>query len=242
MKKRIFKKIKETLTLGRFYSVPDIGPLSKNQIDKLADVRKNFFRRNRISTFHSFCLDMLKKYEKEDSDSKRDLISAVADNYVIRDKKIEIFTRLIEDCRKYPVFAKWIEYQKIYLKWSETEVGLVPNFIELLNTYKLSGLPLDKESGDFLSSHFEVRKQRVLSVFKEQYEKNKQELLGGLRELLDLETEKRRKTGIEKEIANISADIFGSDTRVIYSENAKLRELLISLRQLGFLYVVCRML
>ena len=237
MKKRIFVKLRDTLSLGAFYSVPASGSspeayrLSEQQIQKLNKIKKNFFRNNRISTFHSFCLNMLTRFEKEDSDSLRDLTSTVAEDFVIKDKKIEIVSRLVKTyADNYSIFAKWTAFLPVYYKADEGEYGVAKDIIDLLNSIKLSGMPLTEASRDLLAQKFETRKRKAVKELAEKFEIARNILIDAIVAFKDAEilagAKQKNIDKLDAEIDRLNRGECGSDQAYPYKQNPDLKELL----------------
>jgi ATP-dependent exoDNAse (exonuclease V) beta subunit len=237
MKKRIFAKLRDTLSLGAFYSVPPDGEgverynLTEAQIQKLQNIRKNFFRNNRISTFHSFCLNMLTKFEKEDPASQRDLTSTVADDYMLRDRKVNIVSRLVEEYEKeYNVFLRWTAYLPFYYKTESGEGGVVADIIELLNEIKLSGIPITQASRDQLASEFEAKKQKAIDELWEKFEVVRDNLIEALEAFKAEEAAAGAKPSnlakLDDEINRVTSGSSGSIKAYPYAKNPDLKALL----------------
>ena len=227
MKKRIFAKLQDTLSLGAFYSIPgETYKLSDQQIQKLKEVRKTFFRNNRISTFHSFCLNMLTRFEKENPDSQRDLVSTVAEDFMIRDKKLAVVAGLIKNyAAKNPVFKEWIQYQPEYVQTEFDEFGVVIDILDVLDSFKLSGMPLSEKSRDYLADQFKARKARAVAELKIKYDKAQNALLAALEEL---KTQVNRPSNLSKldgEIANIKTGECKKDSAYPYKQYPDIRAL-----------------
>ena len=237
MKKRIFAKLRDTLSLGSFYSVPvdDAEPngyrLTQAQMEKLKDAKKKFFQCNRISTFHSFCLNMLIKFEKEDPTSQRDLTSTVAENFVIMDKKVDIVSHLVEDYGKNnSVFARWIAYLPVYYKTDSGEFGVAKDIINLIDSIKLSGLPLTDAGRDFLVRQFAMRKKKAVDEIGAKFEIVQNNLIAALEAFKKSEIlAGARQSNIDKldaEIDRVAHGECGKDGNYPYKDNPDLKALL----------------
>ena len=230
MKKRIFAKLQDTISLGAFYSVPPAPGkdyrLTEKQLDKLKDVRRNFFRKNRISTFHSFCLNMLTKYEKEDPASQRDLVSTVAEDFMIRAKKIAVVTSLI---KKYSLtdmaFKTWVQYQSLYVQTEENEFGAALDILNVLDSIKLSGMPLSMGSYDFFIAQFKERKDKAVAEIKRRYNEAKKALLDALEAYKSAETRDSNIAKLNAEIASVMVGECKKDSVYPYSKCEELKEL-----------------
>ena len=227
MKKRIFAKLQDTLSLGAFYSIPgETYNLTDQQIQKLKEVRKTFFRNNRISTFHSFCLNMLTRFEKENPDSQRDLVSTVAEDFMIRDKKLAVITTLIKNyASKNPVFREWVQYQPEYVQTEFDEFGVVVDILGVLDSFKLSGMPLTEESRDYLAGRFKARKAKAVAELKIKYDKARNALLDALEALRSEEKRPSNLAKLDDEIANIKMGECRKDSAYPYKQNPDLRPL-----------------
>ena len=227
MKKRIFAKLQDTLSLGAFYSIPGASyKLTDQQIQKLQDARKNFFRNNRISTFHSFCLNMLTRFEKENPDSQRDLVSTVAEDFMIRDKKLAVVSSLIKSyASKNPVFKEWVQYQPEYVQTEFNEFGVVLDILNVLDSIKLSGMPLSEKSKDYLAGQFKARKARAVAELKIKYDKARNALLAALEALRNEEKRPSNQAKLDDEIANIKTGECRKDSAYPYKQNPYLKPL-----------------
>ena len=233
MKKRIFAKLRDTLSLGAFYSVPVSGSnpdrynLTPDQIEKLKNVKKNFFRNNRISTFHSFCLNMLIRFEKEDPTSQRDLTSTVAENFAIRDKKVKIVSVLIGSYAQNNVtFARWAAYLPVYYRNDSGEYGVVKDIIDLLDSIKLSGLPLAECSRDELAQQFEKRKEKAIKELSIKFRQAQDNLLSALEAFKSTETKASNIAKLDAEIDRVTNGEYGKDGNYPYKNNPELKALL----------------
>ena len=237
MKKRIFAKLRDTLSLGAFYSVPAPGAepdryrLTPGQIEKLKETKKKFFQCNRISTFHSFCLNMLIKFEKEDPASQRDLTSSVAENFVIMDKKVDIVSRLVEAyAKENEVFARWIAYLPLYYKTDSGEFGVVKDIIALLDSIKLSGLPLTETSRYSLAQQFAQRKKKAVEEIQDKFKIAQNNLIAALEAFKnDAILAGARQNNIDKldaEIDRVSRGECGKDNNYPYKDNPDLKAVL----------------
>ena len=233
MKKRIFAKLRDTLSLGAFYSLPADGQgqeaykLTPAQIQKLQKARKNFFRKNRISTFHSFCLNMLTRYEKENPASQRDLTSAVVEDFVIRDKKIAIISSLINTfAESDEAFARWALYLPLYFRTDNGEGGVALDILNLLNSMKLSGMPLTEESKDYLAHQFKERKQAAINELWDKFEILRDNLLEALEQLRSEETKPGNIKKLDAEIEEVTRGSCGDAGRYPYKTNPMLKSLL----------------
>ena len=227
MKKRIFAKLRDTLSLGAFYSVPGEYELTSAQIEKLKNVKKNFFRNNRISTFHSFCLDMLTRFEKEDPTSQRDLTSTVAESFVIRNKKVDIVSRLVKSyARDNDTFARWIAYLPVYYRTDSGEYGVAKDIIDLLNSIKLSGMPLEEYSRDDLAQQFEERKEKAVKELSEKFIQAQNNLLSALEAFKAAEAKASNITKLDAEIDRVTNGECGKDGNYPYKNNPDLKALL----------------
>ncbi|MBQ3319511.1 MAG: UvrD-helicase domain-containing protein [Spirochaetia bacterium] len=231
MKKRIFAKIGDTLSLGAFYSLPkgkekENYTLDDSQRAKLCRIKKDFFRKNRISTFHSFCLDMLTQFEKENPSSSRDLVSTVAESYVIRDKKVKIVEKIIEDySNKSELFKRWAQYQTIYSKNDLGERGLVVDILSLLENMKLSGIPFTQESRKYLRGEFEKRKGLAKEELLNEYKKVQGDLILALETFKESETLSRNLKKLDDEIARIKCGESGKETNYPYTKDPVLKSM-----------------
>ncbi len=228
MKKRIFAKLQDTLSLGAFYSIPgETYKLDDQQIQKLQDARKNFFRNNRISTFHSFCLNMLTRFEKENPDSQRDLVSTVAEDFMIRDKKLAVVSGLIKNyAAKNPVFKEWVQYLPEYVQNEFNEFGVVLDILNVLDSIKLSGMPLSEKSRDYLAGQFKDRKARAVAELKIKYDKARNALLDALEALRAEEKRPSNQAKLDAEIDNIkTTGECRKDSAYPYKQNPDLRPL-----------------
>jgi len=227
MKKRIFAKLQDTLSLGAFYSIPgESYKLSGQQIQKLQEARRTFFRNNRISTFHSFCLDMLTRFEKENPDSQRDLVSTVAEDYMIRDKKLAVVASLIKKyASKNPVFKEWVQYQPEHVETEFDEFGVVIDILEILDSFKLSGIPMSEKSRDYLASQFKARKARAIAELKIKYDKAKNALLDALEAFRDGEKRPSNQKKLDEEIDQVKIGECRKDSVYPYKTNPDLKAL-----------------
>lgn len=237
MKKRIFAKLRDTLSLGAFYSAPPDGTgsgqykLSEAQIQKLQKVKKDFFRKNRISTFHSFCLAMLTKFEKEEPSSLRDLTSAVTEDFVMREKKVEIVSRLVEEYSKeYNTFDRWTAYLPLYFRNESNEGGVVADILGLLNDIKLSGIPLTDVSRDKLARELAAKKKKALDELWAMFEEARDNLIDCLEAFKAEEVANMAKPSniakLDNEIMNVINGKSGNIKNYPYSKNPMLRALL----------------
>ena len=230
MKKRIFAKLQDTISLGAFYSLPaESGEgyrLTEEQLERLKQVRRDFFRKNRISTFHSFCLNLLTRFEKENPSSQRDLISAVAENFVIREKKISVVTGLI---KKYSLedetFRAWAQYQPLYVQTDSNEFGIVLDILKVLDSIKLSGMPLSDESREFFIAQFKERKEKSVKEIRLQYNEAKEALLQALEEYKSEETKPGNLAKLNAEIALLGTGECKKDNVYPYSKSDNLKAL-----------------
>lgn len=238
MKKRIFAKLRDTLSLNAFYSLPqgfsqESYRLTPDQSAKLVRVRKEFFRKNRISTFHSFCLEMLTQYEKENPESGRDLTSRVAEGYIIRDRKVKVIKKIIEDySEKSEVFKRWAQYQVVYSRGELGERGLVVDILSLLEKMKLSGMPLTEESRANLDSEFEKRKEMARKELAEEYHKTREELIAALSEFRKTETKTSNLKKLDDEISRINRGESGKEGNYPYSKDTALKALVVHFKKL----------
>jgi len=233
MKKRIFAKIRDTLSLGAFYSIPSGGQeresysLTSSQIQKLKRVHRSFFRNNRISTFHSFCLNMLTRFEKENPLSQRDLTSTVADEFMIREKKISIIEDILNSyAKKYDIFHRWIQYQTMYFKSVTGEWGTALDVLNLLNSIKLSGMPLTDANRDYLMQQFDVRKKKAVEQLCAKFKRAQANLLNALESLMTAESNPKTIGKIEAEIDRVSSGSSGKENNIPYKDNPELKALL----------------
>ena len=238
MKKRIFAKIRDTLSLGAFYSLPkgnirEDYHLTQPQLDKLAHIRKEFFHKNRISTFHSFCLDMLTQFEKENPDSGRDLTSTVAEGYIIRDEKVKKVKKIIEDYSgKSDVFKRWTQYQALYTQGELGERGLVVDILSLLENMKLSGIPITEESRSYLDAEFDKRKKKAAEELACDYQKVKDQLITALSAFRATETKTSNLKKLDDEIDRISRGESGKESNYPYSKDPSLKTLVVHFKGL----------
>ncbi len=231
MKNRIFAKLRDTLSLGAFYSVPGEYKLTQDQIERLKEAKKKFFQSNRISTFHAFCLDMLTRFEKEDPTSQRDLTSTVAENFVIMDKKVDIVSRLVETyAENNDVFAKWIAYLPVYYKTDSGEFGVAKDIITLIDNIKLSGLPLAKASGDLLARQFAQRKKKAVEEIQVKFKIGQSNLIAALESFKKSEilagARQNNIDKLDKEIDRVAHGECGKDGNYPYKDNPDLKAVL----------------
>ncbi len=237
MQKRIFAKLRDTLSLGAFYSVPMDGTnpvgynLTQAQIEKLRDAKKKFFQCNRISTFHSFCLNMLVKFEKEDPSSQRDLTSTVAESFVIMDKKVEIVSRLVETyAENNDVFARWTAYLPVYYKTDSGEFGVAKDIINLIDSIKLSGLPLTEAGRESLFRQFAQRKKKAVDEIQDKFKTAQNNLITALEAFKEKEilagARQSNIDKLDKEIDRVAHGECGKDGNYPYKENPDLKAVL----------------
>ena len=233
MKKRIFAKLRDTLSLGAFYSLPADGQgpeaykLTQEQIQKLQQARKTFFRKNRISTFHSFCLNMLTRFEKENPASQRDITSTVVEDFAIRDRKIAIISGLVNTfAESDEAFARWALYLPLYYKTDNGEGGVALDILNLLNSIKLSGMPLTEESKDYLAQQFNERKQAAIDELWDKFEILRDNLLEALEQLKVAETKPANIKKLDAEIEEVTRGSCGDAGRYPYKNNPMLKSLL----------------
>ncbi|MCQ2603674.1 MAG: UvrD-helicase domain-containing protein [Spirochaetia bacterium] len=237
MKKRIFSKIRDTLSLGAFYSLdngsadPGSYRLTDAQVKKLENVLKNFYRSNRISTFHSFCLNMLTRFEKENKNSVRDISCKVADDYMIRNKKVDILTDLVKKySERSAIFRYWTEYQTLYTRTVSGETGIIKDLMDFMDSFRLSGLTLDEATGDMLDSHFAGRKDAVVSALRVKYQQLSDKLLEALEAYKETETNEKNLKKLDNVIAEVKNGEIGIG-RYPYTKDAELKALAASLQK-----------
>ncbi|HXK49378.1 MAG TPA: UvrD-helicase domain-containing protein, partial [Clostridiales bacterium] len=155
MKKRIYSKLNDAIDTGFFTAVEKGGDLSEYRIsekviEKLKNVREEFYDKNLISTFHSFCNSMILKYgystkSLEDMDitpdvpsdnvSEEESISFIQLNY--EDNFSSVLPGSFTDAQR-SVFRNWLDSRSI-LYGGDNKGGFVHDIIGLYHEMKLSG-------------------------------------------------------------------------------------------------------
>ena len=238
MKKRIFSKLRDTLSLGAFYSLPAGAShgsyrLTADQLSKLARAKKDFFHKSRISTFHSFCLEMLTQFEKENPASSRDLTSRVAEGYMIREQEVKIIKKIIDDySNSSDVFKRWAQYQTVYSRGELGERGLVVDILSLLEKLKLSGIPLSEESRIYLDAEFERRKEKARKELTDEYQDTKDKLVYALSAFKETESKPSNLKKLDDEIDRIKHGESGKETNYPYSKDPELKALVVHFKKL----------
>ncbi len=212
MQNRIFRKICDTIELNAFYSVESGSyTLTQEQRERLLEAKRSFFSKNRISTNHSFCRNMLLRFEKVRKDSDRDIEAKVADDYIINEKKEEILKRLIDSYR---------EKSENFMLWSRyiSRKTLTEEFLNLMNRIKLSGTALSESSRVLFDRLFDEHKKILLTVLENMNERLGEisdNLIQVFREYIEEETNKNSVNAVLKKIERLEKRDFsavGNDT------------------------------
>ncbi len=150
MKKRILSKIDDTLAVSSFYAIHrenDDYRLNEAQLKNLTVARENFYDKNRITTFHSFCMDILDRYRKNTINPECDLDPSVADAAILQAEKISIlnkhyatkFEAFVTDENEKKELDEWLCFQIPYYENEGREGGIIPDILNFIDTISLSG-------------------------------------------------------------------------------------------------------
>ena len=92
MKNRIINKLTETIESGYFFAVKkstyEEYKLSNEKKNKLIIAKDDFYKKNRIRTFHSFCKNILDKHGRKSNILKDyDLENEMPPDYILKEEK-----------------------------------------------------------------------------------------------------------------------------------------------------------
>ncbi len=181
MKKRILSKIDDTLAVGSFFAIERSDnnySLNDDQKRCLIKARESFYDKNRITTFHSFCIDTMDRFRKYDDEG--DLETTITDEALFREEMYRIlnngfkndFIDLLTDEKGKTAFKEWIEYQQIYYSGDFGKGGVIPSIIDFMDRFSLSGQNYDDVLSESLDD-FTLHKKSKLEADQELFEKYK---------------------------------------------------------------------
>lgn len=190
MQKRIYNRLNDCLNTGSFFSVAKNSPsayrLTTDQIEKLKRSKANFFKRNRISTFHAFCKQLLDRYGSLVF-AEFDLENSLAPEYVLKDSLKKIVKAKHRDnyqdyltanliSEEIETFQQWLKGQQFYYESGfGSSGGLLGELISLITKINLSPMGFDSINPEITA--FNQRKVEIISILKEQFEVVKKEII-----------------------------------------------------------------
>jgi ATP-dependent helicase/nuclease subunit A len=166
MQKRIYSKLCDVIESGYFIATdkgadPSAYRPDENKLAKLKVVRDDFFEKNLISTFHSFCNRFIADYGYSSEALKGyDLAQNLSEDYKAGDECVKflkkefdnrfknILTGRISDM-EYDVFYGWLKSRHLIYS-GDFEGGFIPDILNLYAEMKLSGKEL--EISDWIGS------------------------------------------------------------------------------------------
>ncbi|MFO7810039.1 MAG: UvrD-helicase domain-containing protein, partial [Candidatus Delongbacteria bacterium] len=162
MQKRIYSKITDIIESGYFIltdkgSDPASYRLRESQKQKLNAIKEEFYDKNLISTFHSFCnhfiteygyfSDQLKEYDAA-QDLSEDLTVRTEAVKFLKDQFDTGYRELLSLCLnedEYKVFDTWLRSRHLIYS-NDYKGGFIPDLIDLYEQMKLSGKELTEEN------------------------------------------------------------------------------------------------
>lgn len=200
MKKRIIDKLQKSLAIGYYFSEkqdnPDNYKLNDNKIKLLQKAFDDFYKYNKIGTFHSFCKMILEKYGRYYQELGYDDINyEVVYDYKIKDFTIKKATQAYAEkfetyFNKYntpknsrEILLDWLSNRNFYYDSSEAGAGgFLTEVVDLTTQIKKSGKWFD-EWDYYENGWFKDFYDRVCIEHHEKIEKLKEQLAGYLQEI-----------------------------------------------------------
>jgi ATP-dependent exoDNAse (exonuclease V) beta subunit len=162
MQKRIYSKLSDIIESGYFIvtdkgSDPGSYRLTEKELSKLKAVREEFYDKNLISTFHSFCNTFITEYGYFSDQLKGyDIAQDLSEDFMVGDESVKFLkqqfdTGYIEllssglDEKEYEVFHKWLKSRHLIYS-GDFEGGFIPDISKLYEEMKLSGKELVPEN------------------------------------------------------------------------------------------------
>ncbi|MDD4205882.1 MAG: UvrD-helicase domain-containing protein, partial [Candidatus Delongbacteria bacterium] len=162
MQKRIYSKLSDIIESGYFIvtdkgSDPSSYKLTEKELSKLKSVKEEFFDKNLISTFHSFCNKFITEYGYFSDQLKGyDIAQDVSEDFLVGEEAVKFLKQQFDtgyrellssrlDETEYRAFNKWLKSRHLIYS-GDFEGGFIPDISKLYEEMKLSGKELVPEN------------------------------------------------------------------------------------------------
>ncbi len=171
MQKRIYAKLNDILESGYFFSVykdanPDSYKINEKQKEKLLKIKEDFYDKNLISTFHSFCNKFIAEYGYFSDNLKGyDIAMDLSEDFTVNEEAVKFLKghfdthyadilNSVLDGAEYEDFKSWLGARHLIYS-GDQEGGFIPDILKLYSEMKLSGRGFDEQEwvkpiGDYL--------------------------------------------------------------------------------------------
>ncbi len=171
MQKRIYSKLKDILESGYFFSVykdadPDSYKINEKQKEKLSKIKEEFYDKNLISTFHSFCNKFIAEYGYFSENLKAyDIAMDLSEDFTVSEEAVKFlkvnfdahYANILNSAmngEEYEEFKSWLGSRHLIFS-GDFEGGFIPDILKLYGEMKLSGKELNEKDwikplGDYL--------------------------------------------------------------------------------------------
>ncbi|MBN2789376.1 MAG: UvrD-helicase domain-containing protein [Candidatus Delongbacteria bacterium] len=215
MQNRIYRKLDEVIQ-SRLFVAADLGDniqnyiLSDRQIEKLKKCKNKFFDKNLISTFHSFCNDLISRYGFSSKNLENyDIDQSISEDHQVKKEIVTYLKELYQN-----KFSNVLDNNGIFIKWldsrhlmyaGDNEGGFIPDLIGLYSEMKLSGKELVMSEWEKPVDKYVKEIELLYQSSAAEYLQMKEEAI----ELLDSEInrtddqdEKEKLNGLREKISN----------------------------------------
>lgn len=232
MQKRIYSKLNDILESGYFFSVyknsdPDSYRITEKQEEKLSKIKEEFYDKNLISTFHSFCNKFIAEYGYSSENLKSyDIAMDLSEDFTVGEEAVKFLKSHFDtqyadilnsvlNGSEYDEFKGWLEFKHLIYS-GDQQGGFIPDILKLYDEIKLSGRRFDEK--DWIKPPEEYLKtvEEIKDKFLKEFYENKKDLLDMLEEAADScgSEEKAAKLQIACEkVRTDSKYNFGNDIR-----------------------------
>ena len=203
MQKRIYSKLNDILESGYFFSVykgadPDAYRINEIQKEKISKIKEEFYDKNLISTFHSFCNKFIAEYGYFSNNLKSyDIAMDLSEDFTVGEEAVKFlknrfdmqYAEILNTClndEELEEFKGWLVSRHLIYS-GDQQGGFIPDILKLYDEMKLSGKGFDEKDwikplDDYLSSvenrlqtefgdYFSTREELLSLIQKETDEK-----------------------------------------------------------------------
>jgi ATP-dependent exoDNAse (exonuclease V) beta subunit len=182
MQKRIYSKLNDILESGYFFSVykaadPNAYRITEKQKEKLSKVKKEFYDKNLISTFHSFCNKFIAEYGYSSENLKSyDIAADLSEDFTVGEEARKFlkshfdshYSGILDGVLKggeYEEFQSWLGSRHLIYE-GDQEGGFIPDILKLYDEMKLSGRGFEEKDWiEPLKDYMKMVEERIQAEF-----------------------------------------------------------------------------